>query len=690
MPPRETLSPEAAREQELRRELQRAYESLTEITSRVLLASEAAEAALSSHQRTELSERFLRVAVRAAEVRRAALFLVEPDGFSVGATVGLADAEQEALAGNTADVESCQSAVDSAAPVVLDSTLVAEEELEAVLALGAEAEDEAGEAEEEEEAEEEAEVAEEEAEEEADEEEGSEGPPTFGIYFAVRLEEAPVAVLALGERAGGRTYRRDDFVFLRHLLGQYAVALNRSVLIEQNENRLRELDALLRVSREITSTLDLDTVLRAVVNTVAAVVPNDRAEIALLKGGRLKLQAVSGMTRLHPDQAELFKLEGPLEFLLLKPGRLQVSADDLGEGPGAKVFDQYVSNQEMRSFMALPLQDDQGLLGYLCLESRQDAWDVQPAEGDALDIVRAQTTVAIRNAMLYSQIPLRGVARPMFHLRSRLEALGARRRGLAWAAGAGLLLVLLLPIFPDRAAGPAEIRPLHLRGVRALTEGVVSRALVRGGESVAAGQPLAVLEDLDLAGRLAQLRASLDVTAREIAAARQAGDDAGWRGGQIRFAALQSTLQFEEQRSRATVLSAPFAGQVLELNLDQQVGRHLAAGESFCTVASLDSMRAEILVSEVRVGRLAMGQPVAVKVEAFPTRTFSGRVEEVGWRGNPDPHGIPLFAVHAAIANPGHLLRPGMSGIGRARVGRRPLAALALEPIVRAIQLGWW
>ena len=697
MNPRDTLTPVPSREQELQRELQRAYENLTEITSRLLLANEAVEATLSTHERTELSERFLRVVAHGSAASRAALFLVEGDGFSVGAMLGLSESEQDALASSEADIEACRVALAAQRPHVVDAGLIApdalaeleqEQQAEAAAAApdgdagagdGGEAEAEADEA------------AEEVAEDGADGETAEH--PFFGIYVPVHLDDAPIAVLALGERARGERYAAADLTFLRYLLSQYAVALNRGTLIEQNERRLGELDALLRVSREITSTLDLDAVLRAVVNTVAAVVPNDRAAIALMKDRRSVLRAVSAMTRLAPDQAELFHLEKPLEYLGLEPRRLQIGAADLGseqDPPGASVFSAYFEQQEMRSFMALPLQDDQGLLGFLILESRQETWEVEPAEGDTLDILAAQATVAIRNALLYSQIPLRGVALPMSKLRARAAALDPRARRMTLVAAAVALVVALLPIVPERTGGLAEVRPLRFQGVRAPTDGVVGRVFVRGGDRVAAGQPIAEIEDPDMASRLAELRAGAEMARRGAATARSANDPGAWRAAQVQLAALESTLAFEERRARASVLSAPFAGEVLELDLLQRTGQHLEMGESFCTVASLDSVEAVVEVPEQKVARVRIGAPVALKVMAFPAHTFAGRVSEVGWRGRPGPDGIARFQVRVTVANPGRLLRPGMSGIGKATLGRRSLAWLALEPPLRAFEMGWW
>jgi len=716
--PRDITLPAADREQALRDELKQAYGHLSDITSRLLLANEAAEAALSSHERTVLADKFLEVAASGTEVRRAALFLVEGSAFSVGATLGLAEDEQEELASSQGDIEACRDALDSRAPLVLDPDLVTEDAVR-----WAEANRAAAEEDEEEPEEEEGEDADDEEASGAGEPTGAAMPPEiptaaraapdrsaapdgspapdaptstapfFGVYLPVHLEDAPTAVLALGQRTRGRRYGEDEMVFLAYLLRQFAVALNRSFLMEKNAERLQELDALLKVSRAITSTLDLDSVLRAVVNTVAAVVENERAEIVLLRGGRLQLRAVSGMTRLDPDQVQLFRLGGPLEYLALHRARLHLGADDLGAEPappGADVFGEYFGTQEMRSFMALPLKDDQGLLGFLCIESRQESWDLEPAEGDALDILAAQTSVAIRNAMLYSEIPLRGVARPVSKLRSKLLSLDPRGRVALAVASALAALLLVLPVFPERAGGPAEVRPLRFQRARAATEGVIAEVLVRGGEEVAAGQPLARLEDLDLAGRIAQLTGDIEVLQRAVAAAQRAGDIGAWRSGQIRLSALERTLEFEQRRARGALLVAPFAGQVLELDLSRQLGQHKEAGETFCTVAALDSMTVDVSVSEEKIGRVRLGQPVAVKVQAYPTRTFHGRVTEMGWRGEPDARNSTRFLVRAVIANSGRALRPGMTGVAKATVSRRPLAALAVEPFARAIQLGWW
>jgi hypothetical protein len=98
------------------------------------------------------------------------------------------------------------------------------------------------------------------------------------------LEGNVIGVLGLGPRTAGGRYPEDDRLFLEHMLIQGALALDRALLFAQNQNRLQDLDALLKISRELTSTLDLDAVLLTAVNTTSAIVARQRAVLALFEG----------------------------------------------------------------------------------------------------------------------------------------------------------------------------------------------------------------------------------------------------------------------------------------------------------------------------------------------------------------------------------------------------------------------
>jgi RND family efflux transporter MFP subunit len=73
---------------------------------------------------------------------------------------------------------------------------------------------------------------------------------------------------------------------------------------------------------------------------------------------------------------------------------------------------------------------------------------------------------------------------------------------------------------------------------------------------------------------------------------------------------------------------------------------------------------------------VAVGNPIRLRVAAYPNDLFTGRVQYVGNEVNPDTRTI---TVRTVIANPGGMLRPGMFAtilIG-SRAGRHALAVPA-------------
>lgn len=113
-------------------------------------------------------------------------------------------------------------------------------------------------------------------------------------------------------------------------------------------------------------------------------------------------------------------------------------------------------------------------------------------------------------------------------------------------------------------------------------------------------------------------------------------------------------------------LQAPITGLVLELPV--QVGELAQPGAALLVLADLDSLSLTVYVPEDRLGRIQVGQPVSVTVDAYPTRTFEGRVTSVAAEAEFTPQNIQsreeranmVFAVQVGLPNAAHALKPGM------------------------------
>ncbi len=121
-----------------------------------------------------------------------------------------------------------------------------------------------------------------------------------------------------------------------------------------------------------------------------------------------------------------------------------------------------------------------------------------------------------------------------------------------------------------------------------------------------------------------------------------------------------------ERRLEEVVIRAPVSGTVL--SVDVEVGSIVASGitnvsggTSLMTVADLSDLRVVGAIDEAQVGRVDPGQDVTIRVDAFPTRSFTGRVERVSPLGATASN-VVTFDVEIAVTDPdASLLRSGMS-----------------------------
>jgi multidrug efflux pump subunit AcrA (membrane-fusion protein) len=266
----------------------------------------------------------------------------------------------------------------------------------------------------------------------------------------------------------------------------------------------------------------------------------------------------------------------------------------------------------------------------------------------------------------------------------------ARRARIVAVSVAAVLLVAVVPM-PRAVGGDAQVLPASELAVRAPVDGIVRQVDVRSGALVAAGQRLATLEPEGYAARLEGLRAEADRAAGRTAAASQGQDPFARSQAELdRQAALSRLAEAEREGARAQ-LTAPQAGYVLTPGLAEREGGRLSAGEIFCQVSRLDSLRVEVAVTETEIDRVHPGETLRLKVVGFPERQFRGRVTEVSWQGETTRPGRPsAFRVLGMVANPGPALKSGMTGRARVDVPSETLFARWSRGIWRWLRMGFW
>ncbi len=133
----------------------------------------------------------------------------------------------------------------------------------------------------------------------------------------------------------------------------------------------------------------------------------------------------------------------------------------------------------------------------------------------------------------------------------------------------------------------------------------------------------------------------------------------------------RAQLALAEKAVNDVVVIAPFAGYVS--------ARRVAAGEfvqpstAVVTLLRIDPLRLQLTIPSVQAGDIAAGQAVIARVDAFPGKTFEGKISAVNPQIAAESRS---FVVEARVPNPGGQLKPGMFAVASVNQGRTERAML--------------
>ena len=513
----------------------------------------------------------------------------------------------------------------------------------------------------------------------------NDGPVLFTTMLVPLLQDgAEIGVLEAVNRSSGDAFTASDEALFCTVGQTVSDALKHSPLISA-EKKLAVLEALMRVSAEIASAINLAQLSRLIVHSPQHVLPFDRCVLALYRRGKLQVRAVSGLFRLPYGDAGLKALDGLMKWLSTQNQELHFQ--QRGEGvehlPSA-VADHFTTSN-FRALFALPLQNQNEHIGFLLFEgTNPEFFEVLHVE--IARIVAEQGATALGHALLFRELPA-VVMQPWLRAKKTLRAVGRSRQYLLLATVAAALLLLLCP-FPARVAGVATVAAQHAVTVAAPEDGNVSAVYVHEGDRVEVGEVLGTLDDLgwrtDLLSAEARYRtATLTMEADLARGAAQAGADRA----QVEF------LRSEADRARARIASAqlrsPIHGIVMTPHIESVAGEHLYAGNTFAQVLDLSSAVIDVSIPQSDVALVRPTQSAVLKLESYPQKKWRGDVELVSAQAQL-VNGEWTFAARVPLPNSSGLLRSGMTGSAKVLTGYRPLAYVLLRrPVLWAWQTAW-
>jgi len=136
---------------------------------------------------------------------------------------------------------------------------------------------------------------------------------------------------------------------------------------------------------------------------------------------------------------------------------------------------------------------------------------------------------------------------------------------------------------------------------------------------------------------------------------------------QVKQAASDPAQQQITQAQMARLeLRAPISGIVQKQVAHR--GEYVGPGSPIVTVADPTTLQLTLYLLEGDLGRVAVGQGVAIRADAFPDRVFGGQVKTIAARAEFTPRNVQtqkdrqnlVFAVTVRVPNPDAALKAGL------------------------------
>jgi len=213
---------------------------------------------------------------------------------------------------------------------------------------------------------------------------------------------------------------------------------------------------------------------------------------------------------------------------------------------------------------------------------------------------------------------------------------------------------------PNILTAVGDLAAVHQVNVTSDVNGRITEIMFTAGASVKSGTPLLQLfdgpEQADLASFKAQsTMAQLSLDRAKQLASRQFGPQATVDQAQSAFDQASAGIARTEAVISQKLVRAPFDGELGVRKVE--VGQYLTAGTQIVSLTDLSVLYANFTVTEKDSGQLKVGQTVRIAVDAYPGRTFEGKITTIEPQIATDTRNI---RVQATIQNPDRILKPGM------------------------------
>lgn len=241
------------------------------------------------------------------------------------------------------------------------------------------------------------------------------------------------------------------------------------------------------------------------------------------------------------------------------------------------------------------------------------------------------------------------------------------------------------------------LNPADQVDIRAQVSGLVTGLKVDRGVAVEAGQVLASIEAEGIRSQAAGAQAAVAAAESNLAVARKQYESAkmlhgagamsdiefrtaesGYKAAQAQLAAANAQASAASEEARHTVITSPITGRISDRKVSG--GEAVRPGDALFTVVSTDELELAGQVPVEQATHVQPGLPVEFTIDAYPGRTFRGRVARVEPMADPATRQV---GVYVRLPNASHEVVGGVFATGRILTGGTEPAMVVPAAAVR-------
>jgi len=221
------------------------------------------------------------------------------------------------------------------------------------------------------------------------------------------------------------------------------------------------------------------------------------------------------------------------------------------------------------------------------------------------------------------------------------------------------------------------ISPVDNISVSSKITGLITDVKVVENQQVKANDVLIMLDDSKYRAQVAQAGARLTNSEANYGRAlklNQLGANSHQQMDAARMDYAVAKAAYEDAVSNLedTVIKAPISGMVIgkPIPAGQTVSPGISNPMVLMIIADLAKMQIEALVDESDIGKIKLNQRVSFTVDAYPEKTFSGKVAIISNKANVQQN-VVYYAVMIDVESPEGLLKPTMTARVSLHIGER-------------------